>query len=637
MPLYKGFFSSIFSLINGNEITLNKDFTDSVTKSVKNAQVRLDKMQEEYDMLNMALKQEIPNNRKDFMSANSLVAKCYKEAYNATKVCADEMSANREKIIQDTQAKIYKNINTGSAWSTDLKPKEVEEELNKIHLKQGHNKRYDDLKKKKNKTDEEKAEFKDMKKRSLTSFEKSLLKKEAKYLKEVTPLLKKFDREHAGVMGQLGNQMQTMAFHRGYIAATTQNLLESDAFKNNTHKTFQQCMEDTKMLSLEAATSGAKGATNELYKAKVNINNLEEKEYFVKPGEMVSTPDKREKKRINSNEPSGYEKQLKHLGIYDEAKKDSVNTNETAFRDQGAQMVAKMMGLEGSIVKSRLAMDDKTGYVSVMDSAPGYSALTVATGMDENDVQAYKDNINYVKESCEKNNKVFTPVINYNCGTVRLMESPFVADLSNPSLQEEAINMQALDFVCGQYDRHSGNFFISKETDKNGVDKYRLTGIDNDGAFSSSNYENSVYSEDFLKKTLPFVTPDLKKKILDMDKGEVCDSLRGLVDRGEKGENAIRDTGRRIDILQSYVKDCPVVKPEELNKETADELLKCIDNPYTQLKNNLQYGNASKALYERDFNKLPEKSPAKQQQNTKSLKQNPPTVQKKPSSIRKIS
>ena len=51
-------------------------------------------------------------------------------------------------------------------------------------------------------------------------------------------------------------------------------------------------------------------------------------------------------------------------------------------------------------------------------------------------------------------------------------------DWSNPQTQKDLANLQLLDYITGQQDRHLGNMFIDQKTGK-------VTGIDNDMAFAS--------------------------------------------------------------------------------------------------------------------------------------------------------
>ncbi len=59
-------------------------------------------------------------------------------------------------------------------------------------------------------------------------------------------------------------------------------------------------------------------------------------------------------------------------------------------------------------------------------------------------------------------------------------------DFENPVTQKEFADLQLIDYLTGQTDRHPGNIYVDSETGE-------VTGIDNDQAFGSQAKINADY------------------------------------------------------------------------------------------------------------------------------------------------
>lgn len=158
-------------------------------------------------------------------------------------------------------------------------------------------------------------------------------------------------------------------------------------------------------------------------------------------------------------------------------------------------------------------------------------------------------------------------------------------DLSTGSLQRDINRMQVLDMVCGQVDRHGGNFFYQvSEAPVNG--KYQiigLQGIDNDMAFGNIKL-------DMQHKSLPSIDS------LEMIDGELLTSLKSLTPEKigfAMGELLNKDEidaviSRRNAILEKVDKgEIRIVKSNEWGEKTLEETKK---SPYyKEIQKELEY------------------------------------------------
>jgi hypothetical protein len=160
-------------------------------------------------------------------------------------------------------------------------------------------------------------------------------------------------------------------------------------------------------------------------------------------------------------------------------------------------------------------------------------------------------------------------------------------DYSRPEIQKGLYDLEVIDYITGQIDRHPGNIFIDPET---GVVK----GIDNDLCFPSISREQMLGDlrdaggKPVYNKPL-FMHEDTAGKIEQLDPEELRDTLSTLKypGRGEKGKlttEEIEGAITRLNELKQHVQDLRrtghVVT--EFNKETYDEAIQHQKDSYAQ-------------------------------------------------------
>ncbi|MBQ3546052.1 MAG: hypothetical protein IJA34_13885 [Lachnospiraceae bacterium] len=149
-------------------------------------------------------------------------------------------------------------------------------------------------------------------------------------------------------------------------------------------------------------------------------------------------------------------------------KSDRVNMNA---RNVATSRIAELFGRGDLIAKSEMAVVKEYGngverVGSVMEGVGGKEAITT---LREDLVKCCEENGRFVKVD-EFKNKV-----------VGLIKGDFQRDLSD---------LQVLDFLCGQIDRHFKNYFVQKDSDGNYAG---VKGIDNDLSFGNAKEKKDKY------------------------------------------------------------------------------------------------------------------------------------------------
>ena len=159
-----------------------------------------------------------------------------------------------------------------------------------------------------------------------------------------------------------------------------------------------------------------------------------------------------------------------------------------------------------------------------------------------------------------------------------------------PSIQKELSSLQVLDYICGQGDRHSGNYFLQK--DKSG-EYAHIKAIDNDNSFSTgvdfakatrmtntSGMITSVQHMRFVvgpdgKLAIPFMDAQLAKNICNLKAEEVEFALKDLLE-----PQYIANTVERLQRVKMAIRseehgwDSPRFKEDfEWTETTANEML----------------------------------------------------------------
>lgn len=136
------------------------------------------------------------------------------------------------------------------------------------------------------------------------------------------------------------------------------------------------------------------------------------------------------------------------------------------------------------------------------------------------------------KMSIGRNNELIDGVFMENAQGTDFLDLPSTdkrlqiksSECQNPELLKSIADLQILDFICGNVDRHAGNYFI--KFDENNDHIIGVCGIDNDSSFSIKNPENDKNLHVLMplndikvvtRKTadaLEKMTPDLLKAVL---------------------------------------------------------------------------------------------------------------------------
>jgi Domain of unknown function (DUF4157) len=125
-------------------------------------------------------------------------------------------------------------------------------------------------------------------------------------------------------------------------------------------------------------------------------------------------------------------------------------------------------------------------------------------------------------------------------------------DFTNPLVQKGLMDLQLMDAITGQVDRHGGNIFIDPQTGQ-------VTGIDNDAAFGSQNSADpnglrktqfGVMSTSHNKGLPPLVDYDSAQMVLKLDPKAVRQELKTLLSPQE-----IQMTLSRLGVVKQHIQN----------------------------------------------------------------------------------
>ena len=120
---------------------------------------------------------------------------------------------------------------------------------------------------------------------------------------------------------------------------------------------------------------------------------------------------------------------------------------------------------------------------------------------------------------------------------------------NNPGAFEDVAALQALDYICGNVDRHLGNFFVSFY-EQDGVWKFSgIMGIDNDASFPESENILGRGSQVVPLDEMLVIGEDMAAKILFLDEDTLRASLRGY----GLSEKSIEQAWKRTQDLQKKI------------------------------------------------------------------------------------
>lgn len=171
------------------------------------------------------------------------------------------------------------------------------------------------------------------------------------------------------------------------------------------------------------------------------------------------------------------------------------------------------------------------------------------------------------------------------------------ADYSDPRIQKGLSDLETMDYLTGQIDRHHGNVFVDPSTGK-------VTGIDNDLCFPERDREVMLASDKALKEKAVAGMPrqmseDTAKKILsitperltkelssvtnpDGTGGLSSDEIQGAVQRLENLQAAIKDPSSGLQVVKEFNQDtfkAAVRRQQEVYSLMNSEAVLNVDHP----------------------------------------------------------
>jgi hypothetical protein len=161
-------------------------------------------------------------------------------------------------------------------------------------------------------------------------------------------------------------------------------------------------------------------------------------------------------------------------------------------------------------------------------------------------------------------------------------EADFDSSSMSGNFQKELMSLQVLDILCGQVDRHLGNYFVSGSKNEDGKNQFdSIQGIDNDMAFGDigdvSKYKalgthyRSLKSFDG-KNTIPLISKDLAHKIFALN-GDSLKYLLGDIISDKEGEGRQQMTAMidRLDKLQNHILNLWEQEQQDGKKRLLDD------------------------------------------------------------------
>ena len=225
-------------------------------------------------------------------------------------------------------------------------------------------------------------------------------------------------------------------------------------------------------------------------------------------------------------------------------------------RNVATSRVAALMGLENLVANSQTAeiYDEASGQTfkgNLMEKAQGMSAAQFL----KNEQKKGKENKSWTKTDIK---------VNVTGG-----------------FQRDMCNLQVLDVICGQSDRHHNNFFVS--TNEAG-ELAGLQGIDNDGAFGlneevssakdANRHDRGIYDMDTGEMTIPYMDKNLAERILQIEPDMFRFALQDLLKK-EEIEAVIKRLERTKDAILKTKQTEPnrLLKDDEWNDDTAQDMI----------------------------------------------------------------
>ena len=149
---------------------------------------------------------------------------------------------------------------------------------------------------------------------------------------------------------------------------------------------------------------------------------------------------------------------------------------------------------------------------------------------------------------------------------MQLQQDNRVISASDPILQRSLVRLQMLDTICGQIDRHSGNYYI--HTDASGA-VTGVVGIDNDLAFGATHHDITETRKQYMGLP-PIIDQNYRLAILELQPDSISEALTGVLGQGE-----LQALLTRLRMVQEQLKNMPTGKiraQSEYDDESATAL-----------------------------------------------------------------
>lgn len=225
-------------------------------------------------------------------------------------------------------------------------------------------------------------------------------------------------------------------------------------------------------------------------------------------------------------------------------------------RNVATSRMAALLGVGNLVAKSETAeiYDEATGATirgNLMEQARGQ--------MSGNDLTA--------EEKKGKKTLIFSST----------KERPDVLLNSTGSFQRDLCSLQVFDNICGQIDRHGGNFLVSKNEQG---ELSELQGIDNDGAFglnesgaflSGMGNNRNAYNIETGEMELPFLDRAFAERINAVDPEMIKYALKDLLT--EQEISAVITRLNNVKKAISTMDESRLLRDEDWNDDTAQALI----------------------------------------------------------------
>ncbi len=171
-----------------------------------------------------------------------------------------------------------------------------------------------------------------------------------------------------------------------------------------------------------------------------------------------------------------------------------------------------------------------------------------------------------------------------------LLQPDAPVDAETASLKQQMADLQVLDYICGNVDRHMGNMFYQlDETDKAHPKLVGIKGIDNDASFTlSSDQKNHM--------TTPKDMRVIRKKTADLVEGLTPDMLKTMLRNYNLSQEQLEAVWTRTQKLQEAIQ-----AGKDFYRDKAEDAL---DMSHLRVLDDAQFENVKLASLQPSMNEM---------------------------------